>query len=164
MSADLIRDHAQYGSDAELTAIARPEDLRVTDAFVIDDEVGICNFVSMTLATLGLVTESYHTAEGAIAALERGQPEIIFLDIALEKSDAVDVIRKLGERHYSGIVQLMSGNKSSLLDDVHRVGAFHGLNMSPPLEKPFRKDAIRRAVERLPLLHRPEIGIVRARD
>jgi len=129
------------------------------DAFVIDDEPGICTFVSMTLESLGLVVRSFHTAEEAVAALEYGQPEIVFLDIALEGSDAVDVIRSLGETRYAGIVQLMSGSKSVLLDDVHRIGALHGLNMSPPLAKPFRKDAIQQAVAGMSVGDLPEIAI-----
>jgi EAL domain-containing protein (putative c-di-GMP-specific phosphodiesterase class I) len=53
----------------------------------------------------------------------------------------------------------MSGSKSSLLDDVHRIGAMHGLNMCPPLAKPFRKQAIERAVASLPLHGRPEAAV-----
>ena len=131
----------------------------LADAFVIDDENGICNYISRTLEGLGLSAESYLSADEAIAALERGQPEIVFLDIALGGSDAIDVIRKLGERRYNGIVQLMSGNKSLLLDDVHRIGTMHGLNMCPPLAKPFRKEAIRRAVASLPLHDCPEVAV-----
>lgn len=129
------------------------------DAFVIDDEVGICKFLSTALGRLGLVAESFHTADAAIAALERCKPEIVFLDIALGGSDAVDVIRALGEKRYAGIVQLMSGAKSALLEDVHRIGALHGLNMCPPLQKPFRSDAIQRAVASVPLCDRPEITV-----
>jgi EAL domain-containing protein (putative c-di-GMP-specific phosphodiesterase class I)/CheY-like chemotaxis protein len=116
------------------------------DAFVIDDEVGICKFVSLTLANLGLRTQSYHNGSHAIAALEHGHPDIVFLDLALEGSDAVEVLRMLGEKRYSGVVQLMSGTSPCLLDDVRRIGARHGLNMRAPLEKPFRGDAIRQAV------------------
>jgi EAL domain-containing protein (putative c-di-GMP-specific phosphodiesterase class I) len=116
------------------------------DAFVIDDEVGICKFVSMTLASLGLTAESYHNAAQVVAALDRGHPDIVFLDLALEGSDAVEVLRMLGERRYSGLVQLMSGTGTGLLDDVRRIGARHGLNMRAPLEKPFRGEAIRQAV------------------
>jgi EAL domain-containing protein (putative c-di-GMP-specific phosphodiesterase class I) len=118
----------------------------VADAFVIDDEEGICKFVSFALANLGLKAESYHTAGQAIAALERGHPEIVFLDIALEGSDAIDVLRVLGEKRFSGVVQVMSGSNTDLLDDVRRVGARHGLVMRVPLQKPFRTDAIRQAI------------------
>ena len=129
------------------------------DAFVIDDEAGICRYLSAALGQLGLAAESFHTADAAIAAFERGKPEIVFLDIDLGGTDAVDVIRALGEMRYGGIVQLMSGAKSALLDDVHRIGALRGLNMCLPLQKPFRTDAIRQAVASVPLWDRPEITI-----
>ena len=129
------------------------------DAFVIDDEAGICRYLSAALGQLGLAAESFHTADAAIAAFERGKPEIAFLDIDLGGTDAVDVIRALGEMRYGGIVQLMSGAKSALLDDVHRIGALRGLNMCLPLQKPFRADAIRQALASVPLWDRPEITI-----
>jgi EAL domain-containing protein (putative c-di-GMP-specific phosphodiesterase class I) len=116
------------------------------DAFVIDDEVGICKFIALTLESLGLRSESYHTATHAIAALERGHPDIVFLDLALEGSDAIEVLRMFGEKRYSGVVQLMSGTSPGLLDDVRRIGARHGLNMRAPLEKPFRGDVIRQVM------------------
>ena len=138
---------------AERLARTRP------DAFVIDDEEGICKYIATTLGMLGLAAESLHSAEQAIAALDRGQPDIVFLDIALGELDAVDVIRRLGALRFGGIVQLMSGAKSLLLDDVHRIGALHGLNMCPPLEKPFRREAIQRAVATLPLFGRAEVAV-----
>ena len=115
-------------------------------AFVVDDEDGICQVIMMTLATMGVAAEKFHTARDAVAALDRRLPAIIFLDVALEKSDAIDVIRGLGERGYGGIVQLMSGSNVELLEDVRRIGARHGLNMRPPLSKPFRAGAIRHIV------------------
>jgi EAL domain-containing protein (putative c-di-GMP-specific phosphodiesterase class I) len=124
-------------------------------AFVIDDEKGICNFIAMTLATLGVVAESYHTAGHAVSALERRSPDIIFLDVALAGSDAIDVIRSLGAQHYGGVVQLMSGSDAQLLEDIRRIGARHGLNMRTPLQKPFRADAVREAIGSLQLKGEP---------
>lgn len=134
----------RVGSQAE--PAAREGSSPVADAFVIDDEAGICRFVSIALGNLGLTSESYHTAPTAVAALERGHPDIVFLDIALEGSDAIDVLRALGERRYAGVVQLMSGSNTDLLDDVRRIGARHGLVMRPPLQKPFRTEAVRQVV------------------
>jgi EAL domain-containing protein (putative c-di-GMP-specific phosphodiesterase class I)/CheY-like chemotaxis protein len=148
-----------HGNQHLASAAGTPLNSARPDAFVVDDEVGICQFVSLRLEALGLAAESFHTAQDAVAALERGHPEIVFLDVALGRSDAVDVIRSLGERGYTGAVQLMSGHKSSLLDDVHRIGVFHGLNMCPPLEKPFRAEAIGRAVANLPLYDRPAVSV-----
>jgi EAL domain-containing protein (putative c-di-GMP-specific phosphodiesterase class I) len=130
------------------------------DAFIIDDEEGICRFVSMSLSALGLRAQSFHTAAPVGAALDRGHPAIVFLDIALKGSDAVDVIRTLADRGYSGVVQLMSGSNQLLLQDVCRIGARHGLDMRPPMEKPFRSEAVRRAVTSLPLDSKPEVSLV----
>jgi EAL domain-containing protein (putative c-di-GMP-specific phosphodiesterase class I) len=116
-------------------------------AFVVDDEEPITVFIGRVLASLGIETMSFRSAAAAIAALKRHAPALIFLDITLEGSDAVDVIRGLGENGYCGIVQLMSGSDLSLLNDVRRVGERHRLNMRPPLEKPFRLEAVRQVVK-----------------
>lgn len=136
-----------------------PASGEIAHAFVIDDEVGVCRFLTAALANLGLSAEVFHTADEAIAALDRGNPDIIFLDIALGGSDAVDIIRALGARRYRGLVQLMSGIKSALLEDVYRIGALHGLNMCPPLTKPFRSASIAKAIASVSLLDGPEITL-----
>ncbi len=115
-------------------------------AFVIDDEEGICTFISLALTGLGVEPVAFQAAQPALAALDGRSPAIIFLDIALEQSDAIEVIRGLGERHYAGIVQVMSGSNPALLEDVRQIGARYGLTMRPPLAKPFRTEAIRQAV------------------
>ena len=113
----------------------------------------------MTLSTLGLVSQSFQVAAEAVAALEHGHPDIVFLDIALGESDAVEVIRALGEKHFIGTVQLMSGIKSPLLEGVQRIGAWHGLNMCPPLQKPFRAKDIQRAITSIPSFDCPQISV-----
>jgi EAL domain-containing protein (putative c-di-GMP-specific phosphodiesterase class I)/FixJ family two-component response regulator len=133
----------------------------VADAFVIDDEAGICRFVTLALGDLGLSAQSFHNAPDAVAALKRGHPEIVFLDIALEGSDAIEVLRALGSRRFAGVVQLMSGSNTDLLEDVRRVGARHGLIMREPLAKPFRIEAIRQTVTGARLESLPEATIRR---
>jgi DNA-binding NtrC family response regulator len=112
-------------------------------ALVVDDQEPICRVVAMALAQLGAECASYRTAKPAIASLDQRRPEIIFLDIALEQSDAIDVIKGLSEKHYGGIVQLMSGGRPLLLEAVQRIGARYGLVLPPPLRKPFRREDIR---------------------
>lgn len=115
-------------------------------AFAVDDEPAITRFITRALSSLGIETVSLPSAGAALAALQSRTPAIIFLDVALEGSDAVDVIRGLGENGYRGAVQLMSGSDLGLLNDVRRVGERHRLNMLPPLEKPFRLAAIRGSI------------------
>jgi DNA-binding NtrC family response regulator len=110
--------------------------------FVIDDEASICHFVAKTLAALGVESETFHTAKDALAALDRRSPALMLLDVALMQSDAVDVVRGLGEKRFGGIVHLMSGGNPTLIDAVQRIGARHGVTFGTPLHKPFRRDAI----------------------
>jgi DNA-binding NtrC family response regulator len=114
-------------------------------AFVIDDEKGICVFVSVALKKLGFDVAAFNNAKEALAALDARLPEIIFLDIALKQSDAIDVIKGLGGRGYGGVVQLMSGNPR-LLEAIQRVAASDRLNIRPPLAKPFNRAAVRQVI------------------
>jgi len=110
-------------------------------AYVVDDEVVICRFMAAMLASLGVKSETFHTAKEALASLDRCRPAVIFLDIALKQSDAIDVVHGLSALHYTGAIHLMSGNPS-LLEAVHRIGTREGLNFGAPLHKPFRREAI----------------------
>src|SRR5256714_7216954 len=112
------------GEDVTLAPLAQPQMASASPyAFVVDDEEGICKLIAMTLAKMGVEAEKFHTAQDAVAALDRRLPAIIFLDVALQRSDAVDVIRGLGEKGYGGVVQLMSGSNVGLLENVARGGA-----------------------------------------
>jgi DNA-binding NtrC family response regulator len=115
-------------------------------ALIIDDQEALCRTIAIVLAGIGVESASHHTAQAAIAALDQRRPDIIFLDMVLEQSDAIDVIKGLGEKRYTGIVQLMSGGKLPLLEAVQRLGARFGLLLRPPLQKPFRAAAIREAI------------------
>ncbi|MGH7914132.1 MAG: response regulator [Candidatus Binataceae bacterium] len=114
-------------------------------AFIIDDEKDVCLAVSMVLSKLGLTVAMYDNAKDALAALDRGTPKIIFLDVALKQSDAIDVIKGLGERQYTGLVQLFSGNPR-LLEPIRRIATRYHLAVRQPLSKPLRREAIAQAV------------------
>ena len=140
-------------------ATATAHDTGSLGAFVIDDEDGICKFISAILENLGMTADSFASAAPAVAALQNGHPDVVFLDIALNGSDAIDVIRMLAKNRYCGFVQLMSGSRSTLLDDVYRIGAMHGLNMLEPLEKPFRREDVCTVIANLRRHDRAEITI-----
>ena len=65
-------------------------------------------------------------------------PEIIVLDLALGKSDAVDVMRHLVDLKFAGKILLISGRDEITLNEIQGIGERHGLSMLPSLRKPFR--------------------------
>jgi CheY-like chemotaxis protein len=127
---------------------AEPADLKKAAlyALVIDDQEGICRMVATVLADLGVESAAYVTAKPAIASLDQRRPDVIFLDVALDQSDAIDVIKGLAEKRYTGIVQLMSGGRLPLLEAMQRIGERYGLAVRPALQKPFRDEDLRRAI------------------
>ena len=132
--------------------------------FVIDDEEGICKFVSAAVASLAMRPTISPAPRSPLRALKHCSPAIIFLDIALGGSDAIEVIRMLGQRQYRGVVQLMSGSNPEILEDVRRIGERHKLIMRPPLKKPFRIDAIRKVLADAPIDQWPDDGSPRRRE
>jgi ActR/RegA family two-component response regulator len=118
-------------------------------ALIIDDEAQFCGFIAMTLAAIGVESAAFPTAKSAIAALDERHPMIIFLDIALHNSDAIDVIRDLSGKGYRGTVQVVSGAKPYLLAAIQRTAAQHRLNLMPPLAKPVDDQMIRDVIAAL---------------
>jgi DNA-binding NtrC family response regulator len=117
-----------------------------TFALVIDDERNISELVAATLGELGIESATFSTAKPAVASIDQRWPGIIFLDVALEQSDAYDVIRGLSAKRYDGIVQLMSSGRPWLLAALQRLATRHGLRLCPPIQKPVRSDTIRAVI------------------
>lgn len=120
-------------------------------AFIIDDDQAICRMIGMFLADFGIEVRTFHTAKTALEAFAGPHPQIIFLDISLAGSDAVHVIEGLRDTKFAGTIQLITGGSALLADVVERIGARHGLAFLPPLQKPFRRGAIRETIAGLGL-------------
>ena len=131
------------GGVAAIAATAQPA---APYALIIDDQEEISRVVAAALAKVGVESASYATAKPALSSLDQRRPDVIFLDVALEQSDAIDVIKGLSEKRYTGIVQLMSGGRLPLLQAVERIGVRHGLILRPALQKPFRGNELHQAI------------------
>jgi DNA-binding response OmpR family regulator len=133
-----------------MTLHAIEPELDMRRAFVIDDEPAVHRFVATACTAQGFEVESFTTAKAALAALGGSHPAIIFLDVALSQSDAIDVLIGLGERHYCGVVHLMSGGRPQLVEAVQRLGGRHGVRLASPLGKPVNLADIVQAVTAMP--------------
>ena len=110
---------------------------------VIDDDPDICALISRVLSKIGVTSLGLASAEALERALKEPHPEVIFLDVALDRSDAIDGIRILRQGSFAGAVQLISGKDPELLNDIKAIGERHGLKMLDPLRKPFRSENLR---------------------
>ena len=121
-----------------VTATAQP-----VFCLIVDDEKSLRNLLARVLRQRMVMTEECGDAAEALRAIKNRTPDLVFLDVSLERSDAIEVIRGLGEMRFPGQIQLMSGRDLTLLHDVKRVGERHALKMLPPLQKPFASTSLR---------------------
>jgi EAL domain-containing protein (putative c-di-GMP-specific phosphodiesterase class I)/CheY-like chemotaxis protein len=114
--------------------------------FVVDDEPGVRQLMATVLKGMGLQVEEFGSVAGLLTGLARHHPKLIFLDISLDRSDAVEAVHELAKIKYLGAINLMSGRHGELLDEVRKVGERHGLRMLPALLKPFDISAVRKII------------------
>jgi EAL domain-containing protein (putative c-di-GMP-specific phosphodiesterase class I) len=115
---------------------------------VVDDEPSIQEYLSSVLTKANVASASCSTVDAMLSALSLRQPELIFLDAALEGSDAVDAMRRLALFGYKGAVQLISGRAPDILEELCQIGQEYGLKMRTPLQKPFSAAQVRHVLKR----------------
>ncbi len=142
---------AASGSDA--SAASRPP-----LCFVIDEESSIRHFVSLIMQGTGVDTEEFADGRSFRAAIGKQMPDLIFCNVSLEASDAIESITTLGRRGYGGAVQLMSNRGSAVLENVKSIGEQNKLNMLPVLKKPFETAAIQKIVHSLKIGTPPSVA------
>ena len=133
-----------------MDAISNQFDVRL--AFVLDDEARIGVVLCKVLANIGIEARQFVDPAAFLNALEPCNPDLVFLDLALGHSDAIEVIHQLEARKFKGWVMLISGRDIGTLIEVERIGKAHGLNMLPSLPKPFRVADLKECLQPPPTL------------
>ena len=106
--------------------------------YVLDDDARVRSSVVYILADGGYQPVEFSEPAPMLEQLKLVVPEIIVLDLALGKSDAVDVMRHLVDLKFAGKLLLISGRDEITLNEIQGIGERHGLSMLPSLRKPFR--------------------------
>jgi len=121
--------------------------------YAVDEESSIRHFLSLILHGSGIDTVEFADGAAMRAAIEQRMPDLVFHNIAIESSDAIESMMALGARGFAGSVQLMSARGAAVLEHVKSVGVQQKLNMLPVLKKPFETEAIVR------ILHEQKLGL-----
>jgi EAL domain-containing protein (putative c-di-GMP-specific phosphodiesterase class I) len=106
----------------------------------------------------GLDTEEFADGSTFRQAVAKRKPALVFIDIALDASDAIESVVSLGKQGYFGFVQLMSNRGSAVLEHVKAIGVQHKMNMLPVLKKPFDTGSISRILQSLRFGHAPAVA------
>lgn len=133
------------------TTPARAASARAPLCYVVDNESSMRHFLSLVLHGSGIDTQEFADGAAMSAALAHDTPDLVFLNISLESSEAIECVIALGKRGFDGSVQLMSARGSAVLEHVKGIGIQHRLKMLPVLKKPFETDAIVQVIRELRL-------------
>jgi EAL domain-containing protein (putative c-di-GMP-specific phosphodiesterase class I) len=146
------------------TIAATPEaeapsaEARAPLCFVVDTDASIRHFLSLILHGAGIDTQELPDGQAVRPALTQRQPKLVFLNIALESSDAIECILALSRAGYTGAVQLMSNRGSAVLAHVKSIGEQHHLRMLPVLKKPFETSVVLKVLQELRLGDPPAVA------
>jgi EAL domain-containing protein (putative c-di-GMP-specific phosphodiesterase class I) len=105
---------------------------------VLDDETAVATMICKQLTMLGMEAWQFSEPTKFFTSLRVSRPKLVVLDLALGKSDAVEVIQKLDALKFTGKVLLVSGRDERTLCEIEKIGRSRGLLMLPSLQKPFR--------------------------
>jgi DNA-binding response OmpR family regulator len=105
---------------------------------IIDDELEIARYIAHAAEECGFEALVTVTAESFRSQYTASAPSVVVLDLALPRSDGVELLRFLAEEKCTALVILISGFDERVLEAAMRLGSTMGLRMSRPLTKPVR--------------------------
>jgi DNA-binding NtrC family response regulator len=116
------------------------EDARI---LVVDDEVGMCDFLRYLLEGEGYAVDDANSAAEALAKLAEGTYQLVLADIKMPGIDGLEMLRQIKELDESIVVIVMTGYSS--LETAIKAIKYNAHNY---LTKPFDDpDAVLAAVE-----------------
>jgi DNA-binding NtrC family response regulator len=74
--------------------------------YVVDDEVVARNGLNLALKKKNFKVKAFESAETALEAIEKKQPDLVLLDIGLPGISGVEALKKIKER-YPEIIVIM---------------------------------------------------------
>ncbi|NUB27247.1 sigma-54-dependent transcriptional regulator [Azospirillum brasilense] len=130
-------------SDRSAPEGGRMEDRAKPSILVVDDEEGICSFLSRALERRGWRVEVAGSAEEGARTLERIHAEVIILDVALPGRSGLDWLKELMAGGYAGEVILVTAfaDMDTAIDALRSGAADFVL-------KPFRVEQILNSIDR----------------
>jgi len=69
--------------------------------YVVDDELNVRRIIKQTMENEGNEVNAFVTAEEALEAVEKRQPDLIFMDLTLPSMDGIQFLKELEDRAYS---------------------------------------------------------------
>ena len=78
-----------------------------------------------------------------VDGMSRNTPDLIFLNVTPEGTNAIEVLHALSQCAYPGILQLMSQRGVSMIEPIRQLAQLHSLQVLPPLIQPIGEPTLK---------------------
>lgn len=110
---------------------------------IVDDEIEIADFLCNFLRRFGLQTEKAADGEEALETAERINPDWIFLDIKMPKTDGLKVLKELNTKKSQTNVIMITG-----LDDEESQKQAKKLGAKDYIVKPLDLEELHKKIDK----------------
>jgi DNA-binding response OmpR family regulator len=113
---------------------------------LVDDDPGVGRFLGHAVQESGCSATVTGTAEAFRESYRSMVPDVVILDLALARSDGIELLKFLAEESCTALVLIVSGFDERVVEAALRLGCALGLNMGLPIKKPAMVDEISAAI------------------
>jgi CheY-like chemotaxis protein len=111
---------------------------------LIDDDQGMHELIRRVAEGCGYEVRTTTKPAEFLELVDRFEPDLIGLDIAMPDTDGIELIKSLAGANCRAGVLIVSGLMPPFPDAAERLGQARGLNMVGTVAKPFRIEELRR--------------------
>ena len=108
---------------------------------IVDDEVDIREFAKRFFSKRGIDVTTASNGEEALIAVEQHKPDLVLLDITMEKMSGVEALKKLRERNNQVKVIMVTG-----IEDEETVKQAKGYDVKGYIHKPLILEELEKVV------------------
>ena len=110
---------------------------------VVEDNLVLRDFITQLVERAGFSLAVGASLDDVQSLGLQNSAAFLILDLALEGSDGIEVLRYLAQVGFTGPTVLISGYDRAIVEYVHMFGRQQGLTMLPPLHKPFKAEVLK---------------------
>lgn len=120
-----------------------------TRVLVYDDDAAIGRLAVRVATMAGMEAVAVTEADAFNESLASFAPQVVLLDMQLGSTDGIEQLRLLADRHFDGLLVLMSGFDVRVLGTARVLGQNLGLKIEGVLEKPLRVAQLEEVLQRV---------------
>ena len=108
---------------------------------IVDDEVDIREFAKRFFTKRGIDVTTASNGEEALSSIDQNKPDLVLLDITMEKMSGIDALKKLREKNNFVKVIMVTG-----IEDEETVKEANGYGVKGYVHKPLVLDELEKIV------------------